>query len=317
MQYQIPDNVLKYAEMAYAAASGKIDDQYDVQVADLRQSLGTAGLAHSSVMDRESARLSAERISALVRARADALMDGYELHAKLDDVAAKATLEDISKLWENLTSDLVAKVTNRAKSDAWRTRTSGAAAIVQARDFGREVERLSAPVLNEVGCEIERRRVMPKLGLQTAALAAKPTAVRPVGPYSYHAEIQRVSQRLCDEGNFRQAVLDAFIQLIDTVRAKTGLPYDGDDLMNRAFSPDGRTPPVRFNAFQTQGEKDEQRGIWMLFKGVVNLRNFKAHVVATFADPDRAHEYLALASLLMRLLEAATFDPATPPSLTH
>ena len=37
--------------------------------------------------------------------------------------------------------------------------------------------------------------------------------------------------------------------------------------MNRAFSPDGRTP-VRFNTFQTDGERNEQRGIWLLFKGI-------------------------------------------------
>jgi hypothetical protein len=62
------------------------------------------------------------------------------------------------------------------------------------------------------------------------------------------------------------------------------------------------------NNFQTEGEKNEQRGIWYLFKGVVGLRNFKAHVVSTFDDPHRAHEYLALASLLMRLLDTATID---------
>jgi len=37
-------------------------------------------------------------------------------------------------------------------------------------------------------------------------------AVQPPGEYAYHAEIKRVSERLCQEGNFRQAVLDAFIR---------------------------------------------------------------------------------------------------------
>jgi uncharacterized protein (TIGR02391 family) len=222
----------------------------------------------------------------------------------LDDDAAINIIADISALRLTLSQALTTDATHQAKTDAWRTRSSSSGAITHAQEFGREVDRLSAPVVNEVGCEIERRRVAPK----------KRVAVRPAGPYSYHPEIQRVSGQLFEEGNFRQAVLDAFIHLIHTVRAKTGLPYDGDDLMNRAFSPDGRTPPVRFNALQTQGEKDEQRGIWLLFKGIVGLRNFKAHMVATFDDPHRAHEYLALASLLMRLLDMATIDPpATVP----
>jgi uncharacterized protein (TIGR02391 family) len=138
---------------------------------------------------------------------------------------------------------------------------------------------------------------------------SRTNAVRPVGTYGYHPEISRVSERLLLEGNFRQAVLDAFIHVIATVKERTGLknkqgvPYEGDDLMNRAFSPDNQTPPLKFNPFLTDTDKDEQRGIWNLFKGIVGLRNYKAHVVREFDDPHRAHEYLALASLLMRLLD--------------
>jgi uncharacterized protein (TIGR02391 family) len=187
---------------------------------------------------------------------------------------------------------------------AWRTRASGTAAIAGAQDFSRRLDKNSSAVLNEIGCEIERRRLRPRTKPQSFMSAA----VRPIGEYTYHPEIQRVSQRLCEEGNFRQAVLDALIHVIDIVREKTGLPFDGDDLMNRAFSTDGRVPPARFNKLQTEGDKNEQRGIWYLFKGIVGIRNSKAHFVADFADPSQAHEYLALASLLLRLLDSATID---------
>jgi len=43
-----------------------------------------------------------------------------------------------------------------------------------------------------------------------------------------------------------------------------------------------------------------------LYKGIVGLRNSKAHSNRLFDDPARAHDYLALASVLMRLLEIAT-----------
>ena len=48
-----------------------------------------------------------------------------------------------------------------------------------------------------------------------------------------------------------------------------------------------------------------------LYKGIVGLRNSKAHSNRLFNDPHRAHEYLALASLLMRLLEMAAVNRAS------
>ncbi len=308
MQYQIPEDVLKFSEMAYSAAQASLNDAYDQKLADIRSRLGAKGLTRSSVMDREMARAVAEHIVALMHAKADALMEGYELHSRLNEEAAKHILEHIAAMRNSMLQAEEADLTSKAKAAAWRSRSSSSGLIGEMQQFLREIDRLSSHVVDEIGSNLERRRAFP----------AKRAAVRPSGSYSYHPEIQRVSGQLFKEGNFRQAVLDAFIQVIHTVRAKTGLPNDGDDLMNRAFSPDGRIPPVRFNTFQSQGEKDEQRGIWLLFKGIVGLRNFKAHVVSTFDNPDRAHEYLALASLLMRLLDGATIDPpitGAPPEL--
>ena len=157
-------------------------------------------------------------------------------------------------------------------------------------------------------------------GLNEEAIAAKSlrAAVLPIGNYDYHPEIERVSGQLFRDGNFRQAVLDAFIHVIATVKERTaltnrqGVPYEGDDLMNNAFSPDKQVPPVQFNPLRNTADKDEQRGIWNLFRGVVGLRNYKAHIVSAFDDPHRAHEYLALASLLMRLLDMATYNSPQP-----
>lgn len=147
---------------------------------------------------------------------------------------------------------------------------------------------------------------------------AHPLPLNSPGDYEYHPEITRVSEKLLSEGNFRQAVLDAFIHVIAQVKDRTGLQYEGDDLMNRAFSPDNRVPLMRFNALRNEADKSEQRGIWNLFKGIVGLRNFKAHIVTVFDNPHRAHEYLALASLLMRLLDNATVDstPSQPQAST-
>ncbi len=78
--------------------------------------------------------------------------------------------------------------------------------------------------------------------------------------------------------------------------------------MNRAFGCDGRVPVIQFNNLRTDEERDEQRGFMYLYKGLVGLRNSKAHSNRLINDPNRAHEYLALASLLLSVLEIATVN---------
>lgn len=55
--------------------------------------------------------------------------------------------------------------------------------------------------------------------------------------------------------------------------------------MNRAFGYDKQTPVIQFNTLQTDAERDEQRGLMFLFKGIVGLRNSKAHSDTLFNDP--------------------------------
>ena len=86
------------------------------------------------------------------------------------------------------------------------------------------------------------------------------------------------------------------------IKEKTGENLDGDRAMNQAFGFQNQIPLIKFNNLQTQEEKDEQKGLMFLFKGIVGIRNRKAHENVILDDPYRAIEYLALASLLMRVL---------------
>jgi uncharacterized protein (TIGR02391 family) len=98
---------------------------------------------------------------------------------------------------------------------------------------------------------------------------------------------------------------------MDEVKVVSGLSDDGDSLMNKAFGADKQMPAIQFNSLSTETERDEQRGIMYLFKGIVGLRNSKAHSNRLFNDPSRAHEYLALTGLLLRLLEIAQVNRGT------
>jgi uncharacterized protein (TIGR02391 family) len=157
--------------------------------------------------------------------------------------------------------------------------------------------------------QTERRKAILESIVEQLEILAPPAAQVASGQYQFHPEIERVSGNLFRDGHYKQAALEAYIRVIDEVKRKSGIGDDGDSLMNRAFGCDKQIPVIQFNSLQSDAERDEQRGIMFLFKGVVGLRNSKAHSNTLFNDPSRAHEYLALASLLLRLLEIAAVNP--------
>ena len=129
----------------------------------------------------------------------------------------------------------------------------------------------------------------------------------PLQRYDWHNEIKAVSLKLYEDKYYPQAVEEAFKRVIKEVKRiykkKTGQVLDGDMLMNRAFGCTNQTSVIAFNALQSPEDRDEQQGIMYLFKGIVGIRNKKAHDNVILNDPARATEYLSLASLLMRLLD--------------
>jgi uncharacterized protein (TIGR02391 family) len=157
--------------------------------------------------------------------------------------------------------------------------------------------------------QTENRKAVLESIIEQLEILAPPAAQVAPGQYQFHPEIERVSGQLYRDGHYKQAALEAYIRVIEEVRARSGLVLDGDSLMNHAFGCENQTPVIQFNSLQSQEERDEQKGLMFLYKGIVGLRNSKAHSNRLFNDPRRAHEYLALASLLMRLLEIATANP--------
>lgn len=129
----------------------------------------------------------------------------------------------------------------------------------------------------------------------------------PFQTYDFHREIKAVSLRLYENKHYAQAVEEAFKRVIQEVKRiyqeRTGQVLDGEPLMNRAFGCTNQTPVITFNQLQSPEDRDEQQGMMNLFKGIVGIRNKKAHTNVILDDPVRAIEYLCLASLLMRLLD--------------
>lgn len=113
-----------------------------------------------------------------------------------------------------------------------------------------------------------------------------------------HPSILKVSKKLYEDGHYRAAVLDAYIELINRVKRISNRPdLDGSSLMQQVFSL--RNPTILLSE-----DNDEQQGFMWLFSGaVMAIRNPKAHKITEITDPQRSLEWLAFASVLHRVLD--------------
>jgi uncharacterized protein (TIGR02391 family) len=128
--------------------------------------------------------------------------------------------------------------------------------------------------------------------------------------YDFHQRIKEVSFKQFEDGYFKEAIQNALVEVVDQVKIKAkhpkdinGRELDGDSLMNQVFGCDSQKPIIKLNSLKTSLDKAEQRGLMNLYKGVVGVRDKKAHLNFIQNDPLKTIEYLSLASLLLRLLD--------------
>jgi uncharacterized protein (TIGR02391 family) len=83
-------------------------------------------------------------------------------------------------------------------------------------------------------------------------------------------------QSTYQSGNYSHAILDAMHHLSNVLRDKTGLDGDGAALVGQALG--GDSPRLRLNRFQTETERNEQRGIESILRGMYQaIRNPRSH----------------------------------------
>lgn len=172
-----------------------------------------------------------------------------------------------------------------------------ASTVERRRAFIKSIEE-KAQLLQAIIDEYNRFQIEPVIDISRSL---------PLQTYDWHKDIKAVSLKLYENKHYPQAVEEAFKRVIQEVkriyREKTGQVFDGDNLMNKAFGCTNQTPVIAFNELKSSEDRDEQQGMMYLFKGIVGIRNKKAHANVILNDPTRATEYLSLASLLMRLLD--------------
>lgn len=116
--------------------------------------------------------------------------------------------------------------------------------------------------------------------------------------------LRSASRQLFVDGHFARAVEEAFKCVNNTVKRRSGLTVDGQDLMNQAFSE--KNPVLKLNDLSTESERSEQGGYMLIFGGVMRgIRNPRAHEHLLRDEMKPALEMLVLANHLMQIAERA------------
>jgi uncharacterized protein (TIGR02391 family) len=90
------------------------------------------------------------------------------------------------------------------------------------------------------------------------------------------ARLWAAVQKSYEDGDHSGSILDSFYFLSELIRNKSGCESDGAALIGAAFG--GQNPVVKINAFRTESELSEQRGVEQLLRGLyLALRNPRSH----------------------------------------
>ena len=114
-------------------------------------------------------------------------------------------------------------------------------------------------------------------------------------------ELWEVIQKNYESDNYTGSILDAIFKLTDTIRNKTGLEGDGASLIGQAFG--GEDPRIKLNKLQTDSEKDIQKGIQEILRGIYSgIRNPRSHD-AMVDDKLSADAIIIFVNYLLRLID--------------
>jgi uncharacterized protein (TIGR02391 family) len=131
-------------------------------------------------------------------------------------------------------------------------------------------------------------------------------ALHPFETRNIHPDLPSRVRKLFDDGHWEQSVFEAFKFIEKEVKKMSGLlrGTTGFALMMDAFNENNAK--IKLNALVTDSDIDEQKGYRHMFAGSsAGIRNPRGHEVDLGDTPDEALDYLAMASLLLRRLDAA------------
>ena len=106
-----------------------------------------------------------------------------------------------------------------------------------------------------------------------------------------------------EAGNYSHAVLEALHHLTTVLRDKSGVDGDGAALVGQALG--GDMPKLRVNALQSESERNVQKGIEQLLRGVyLAIRNPRSHEQLKDTQRD-ADAIIHFVDYILRILDAS------------
>lgn len=121
-------------------------------------------------------------------------------------------------------------------------------------------------------------------------------------------ELWNAIKKNYEAGNYTGSISDSVIALTNIIRNKTGLEGDGVNLIGNAFG--GENPRIKLNKLQTDSEKDAQRGIADILRGIyTGIRNPRSHDAIT-DEKDTADAIIIFINYLLKLIDKSklSFD---------
>jgi uncharacterized protein (TIGR02391 family) len=123
-----------------------------------------------------------------------------------------------------------------------------------------------------------------------------------------HPRVIKESLRHYEDGDYREAVLNAMLALTEIIRERSGLETDGVPLASRVFKPED--PILSFSDLRTPTGRDEQDGFHKIIMGAFQgVRNPSSHSFVSDLTPQSAAQYLVFISLLVHRVEEARKAP--------
>jgi len=151
-QKEAIEKARRFAQTAYATASNDILRERKDDLAKMHNQLAARGMALSGALVIETARLTGERIRALMQARLDSVLEGYDLYGiVIDDEMATGICFDIMGEATRMTA-------SAAKGHAFPAGMPSSAAAAYPHALEQHVGLSAAWVRTQ----IDRRRLMPK-----------------------------------------------------------------------------------------------------------------------------------------------------------
>src|SRR6266567_240214 len=116
-------------------------------------------------------------------------------------------------------------------------------------------------------------------------------------------DLWRAISKPYDDGHYTHAIVDTIHYLSAAIRDKSGLDGDGVALVGQALG--GESPRLRVNSLQTESERNVQKGIEQILRGLyLGIRNPRSHD-QTRDSKATADAVIVFVNHLLTVLEAA------------